>query len=762
MKSHFGGFGHRKNVLGFGFFFRILPARMIFRLPIATPAALLAAALALLTSARANVTLPHVFGRHMVLQRDQPLPVWGWADPGENVAVQIGDQPAVTATATPAGEWRVALPKMTAGGPFTMKVTGKNTVALDDILIGEVWLCSGQSNMEWVVYNSLNPQEEIAAANYPNIRHIQVPKLTASVPGRDFQGAWQVCGPQTVGGFTACGYFMARELYKRLNVPIGLINSSWGGTRIEPWTPPAGFAAAPELADIRQKVAKADPRAAEFKDGLGKYLGTLDEWMRTTRQSVEQEKLVQTMPGFPADFVPLGARPNPHTEPTTLYNAMIHPLVPYAIRGAIWYQGESNHVEGPLYMAKMKALIEGWRGLWGRELPFHYVQIAPFAYGTESPGVLAEFWEAQAAALAIPGTGMVVTNDIGDYNDIHPRNKQEVGRRLALLALKNVYGQTDVVASGPSFKAMTIDGAKLRVRLDNIGGGLASRDGQPLNWFEIIGKETDWTKADAVIEGDTVVLSSAQVKEPVAMRFAWNKAAVPNLINKAGLPASAFRSGTVPKIDILSLKVPESKDYQLLYAYDLTKADAQMARSEDRRAQIGGPIDRVAYFLELRKEGSPAQWVFVSMDAFTNDLGKLGVPTTASNALFQTQVRRMNILSSEPTITAGTDLTGNIEFWPNNYGPGNSAAVPNAANETWDFGDELADPDGYGSMQVHNFAAKQTIFAFNNWKNGAGADLGIGNSDPNANAQHTLDWTFNGNAHQYQVRQLKVLVRLKK
>ncbi|MBI5821999.1 MAG: 9-O-acetylesterase [Verrucomicrobia bacterium] len=725
--------------------------------------ALLAAALAVVTPASANVKLPHVFGSHMVLQRDQALPVWGWADPDEKVSVQIGDQPAVTATANKAGEWSVTLPKMAAGGPFVMKIAGKNTVTLEDVLVGEVWLCSGQSNMEMVVASCVNAQQEIAAANYPKIRTIKVPKLTASVPARDFPGEWQVCSPETAGGFTACGFFMARELQKKLNVPIGLINSSWGGTRIEPWTTPAGFAQVPTLADIQQKIAKADPHAAEFKEGLGKYLDKVEAWTQATRQSITQEKLIAPMPEFPQEFVPLAARPGPHGQPTTLYNAMIQPLVPFAIRGAIWYQGESNHAEGKLYTEKMKALVKSWRLLWNCELPFYYVQIAPFPYGNENPAVLAEFWEAQAAALEIPNTGMVVISDVGDYKDIHPKNKQEVGRRLALLALKNLYGQNDLICSGPTFKAMVIEGDKIRVRFDNIGGGLASRDGKPLNWFEIIGKETDWTKAAAAIEGDSVVLSSAKVTAPVAMRFAWNKSAEPNLMNKEGLPASAFRSGKEPQVDILSLNVPEAKDYELLYALDLAKAGKQITYDVDRRAQIIGPIDRVAYFLELRKQGEPAQWVYVSMDTFTTDLSKLGVPTVASKAKFQTKVSHMNVLSSDPRITAGNDLAGNIEFCPHNYGPRNAAGIPNASDGVWDFGDEISDPeDGYGCMQIHNFNAKQTLFALNNWKAGSGADLGIGNSDPHASGGRTLDWTFNHNAAQYVVKQLKVLVRLKK
>ena len=275
----------------------------------------LAVGLVIAAPASADVTLPHVFGSHMVLQGGRAIPIWGWADPEEKVSVQIGDQPAVTAAADKAGAWRVTLPEMPAGGPFTVRVAGKNTITLGDVLVGEVWLCSGQSNMEMAVASCINAHEEIAAANHPQIRHIQVPKLTASVPAKDFPGQWQVCSPETAGGFTACGYFMARELQKKLNVPVGLVHSSWGGTRIEPWTTPAGFAQVPALADIQEMIAKADPHSAEYKDGLAKYLDKLGAWVRATRQSIAAENLIAPMPAFPPDYVPLVRAPTRRGSP---------------------------------------------------------------------------------------------------------------------------------------------------------------------------------------------------------------------------------------------------------------------------------------------------------------------------------------------------------------------------------------------------------------------------------------------------------------
>lgn len=718
-----------------------------------------AAALAVLAcaamTAQADVKLPQVFGSHMVLQRDTKLPVWGWAEAGEEVQVHLGEGQAVSATADAKGEWKVTLPPMAAGGPLTLTVSGRNRIVLEDVLVGEVWVCSGQSNMQMSVAASLNATEEIAAAKYPQIRFLTIPRKASGFPVGDVEAKWEVCSPETTGPFSACGYFFGRDLQRELGVPIGLINSSWGGTRIEPWTPPVGFAGVESLQPIYQQVLLTDPHSAPYKDRLKKHIEATEAWLKVAGKALADESPLDPSPPYPNELVPLTS----HAQPSTLYNNMIHPLVPFAIRGAIWYQGESNHREGMLYTDKMKALIEGWRKVWAQgDFPFYYVQIAPFIYGNEDPYILPQFWEAQSAALSIPQTGMVVPSDIGDVKDIHPKNKQEVGRRLALLALANTYGRK-IVCSGPTFKAMTVEGNKLRVRFDNIGGGLASRDGQPLTWFEVIGEDTDFVKAEATIDGDSVLVSAPEVKAPVAVRFAWHRNAEPNLMNKEGLPASAFRAGKVPLRDLLALNVAESKEYQLVYELDLSKAGADIRYDTDNRERILGKFDRIAYFLELQKPDEQTKWIYVSMDAFTDDLSKIGVPTVASKAKFQQKVANMNVISNVEGIVAGTALaSGNVEFWPDNYGPLNSAAIPNASSELWDFGDQPSPPvDGYGCMQVHNFDAKQTLFAFNQWKGGPKADLGIGNSEGK-----TRDWTFMRNADTYTVKKLRVLVRVRK
>jgi sialate O-acetylesterase len=705
---------------------------------------------------QAEVRLPHILGSHMVLQRDIAIPVWGWAGQGEQVKVQLGDKPAVTATPGADGKWVARLPAQPAGGPFKLTISGQNEIVLDDVLIGEVWLCSGQSNMEFTLASANNGPVEIAAANYPQIRHIKVPRLPNGYPAPDFEGAWQVCTPEVAGSFTAAGYFFARDLLKELKVPIGLINSSWGGTSIDPWTPPEGFGMVPSLAPIYQQVMLTDPRSESYKQTLGDYLAALDAWMKTAREALSAQKPLEPAPAYPAGLKPLvgpgGA--------STLYHGMIYPLLPCAIRGALWYQGEANHREGMRYRDKMEALIGGWRKLFGvGDFPFYYVQIAPYVYGNEDPFILPTFWEAQAAAQAIPNTGMVVIHDIGNLTNIHPTNKQDVGKRLALWALAKTYGRQDLVYTGPTFKALALEGDKLRVTFDHVGSGLTTRDGKAPDLFEIIGKDTDFVPAQAAIEGNAVVLSAPGVKEPVAMRFAWHRDASPNLMNKEGLPAGAFRAGDVPVRDLLTLNVGEAKDYQLVYALDLAKAGKEIKYDLDNRPQIIGAFDRIAYFLELQAAGGPVQWVYCSMDAFTDDLGKIGVPALAAKAKFQQKVTNLNVVSNVEGIVTGSGLKGGcIEFWPNNYGPPNAAGIPGASNEVWDFGDQPSGvDDGYGSMQVGNFEANQTIFAFNHWVNGASADLGIGNS-----TGQNPDWTFAGNGGSYAVKKLRVLVRTKR
>ena len=710
--------------------------------------------------AQADVRLPAVFSSHMVLQRQKPITIWGWASPGENVSVQLAAATS-QAQANERGEWKMSLPAMEAEGPLTLTVTGSNTVRFDDVMVGEVWLCSGQSNMEMGIGAVRNGKEEIAEANHPGIRLLMVPNRWTPQPQVDLEATWKVCSPQTVAeggwnGFSATAYFFGRELHKELGVAVGLIDASWGGTRIEPWTPPEGFAAVPALKRDWELVQLADPTAKAHQERLAQVISDTEQWIKTARTALTEETVAPPMPVYPAELLP----PRDVQHATALYNGMIHPLLPFGLRGAIWYQGESNLAEGILYFERMKALVSGWRQVWGQgEFPFYFAQIAPFNYGGNAER-LAELWEAQvAAAKSIPNAGMAVINDISDLKDIHPVNKQDVGRRLALIALANTYDRRDVVFSGPVFRALSIEDGKLRVAFDQTAGGLTSRDGQPLTWFEIIdADEGGFVKADARIDGSAVVLSSPEVKHPVAVRFAWNMLAEPNLANSAGLPAGAFRAGDVPKRDLLLLKASEAKDYQVIYDLDLAKLGPEITYNVDNASKLRREFDRVAYFVELQAADGDTQYLYASMDAFTDALSKIGVPTVRSGARFQQPVSNLNVYSNVKGIVSGSGLKGgNIEFWPHNYGTGNASDVPNASAQVYDFGDEHSAPaDGYGSMQIHNHDAKQTLFAVNHWREGNRADLGIGNQQ-----QGNPDWTFAANANSFTAKRLRVLVRWK-
>lgn len=700
----------------------------------------------------ADVRLPGFFGDHMVLQREAPIRIWGWAEAGESIEVAIGSAKVKTVADTN-GRWSVELPARNASNASqTIRVVGDNTIVLNDVLIGEVWLCSGQSNMEWTVQSSSNAKEEIAAANHPRIRHIKIPRRPSTDPEDDIDADWQICSPESVGNFTACGYFMARKLQAELDVPIGLINSSWGGTRVEPWTPPIGFENVDALADIYRSVVGRTPGTPAYSKRLDQHVRATKDWVEAVESVRNASKRIAPSPAFPSELLPFES----HQDPTMLYNGMIHAIVGFPIRGAIWYQGESNHGDGMLYYEKKRALIDGWRKLWGQgDFPFYYVQIAPFRYGDEFSSILPVFWEAQAAVQTLPNTGMVVINDIATLDNIHPPNKQDVGLRLALLALKNDYGREDVVARSPELEAAEIVPGKIKVTFRHTGGGLKTRDGKPATHFELIGPGSHGYKpATATIDGDTITLSSSDVKKPVALRFAWDKLAEPNLSGGTGLPVGAFRSGEEP--DFLSLLSVED-DYQLVYDINLSKLNLAIRYDVDQSASIG-PFDRVAYLLELRSDKLGEQSVFVSMDAFTDDATKIGIPSVDTGASFKRSVSSMDVFSTVEGVVTGTNLdSGSIEFWPNNYAPAKGDGPSNASDRLFDFGDDPGPPvDGYGSMQVHNTAAAQTIFAINHWSTGGSADLGIGNS-PSQNP----DWTFAGNAASYSEKRLRVYVRPK-
>ncbi|HVU57524.1 MAG TPA: sialate O-acetylesterase [Puia sp.] len=619
----------------------------------------------------AEVRLPRLFGDNMVLQRDKPIAVWGWASPGEKIAVQFNGQ-ARTMKADKQGRWSLQLDPMAAGGPYQMTVGGKT---FNNVMIGEVWICSGQSNMEmpiagWGKIN--NYQQEIAAANYDAIRQIKVPNTVAFVPQTDIpSGEWKVCSPQTAGDFSATAYFFARELYQKLHIPIGLINTSWGGTMVETWTSRGAFEQSDEFremirnmttttdikqlaeekkADLSKKIVaiqgsmagdEAQYAAADLDDtrwphmklpgqweqaGMGledldgvvwfrKIIdisaaeagqpavldaGKIDDadetYVNGVRVGATSDYTTHRQYKIPAGVLKAGKNviairvqdtggnggiygepgelkctvgvheislagdwsfrvasilintaTGPNSAPTLLFNAMINPLIPYTIRGAIWYQGETNAGRAYQYRKAFPLMISDWRQHWKEgDFPFYFVQLASWGANngnSQRGSSWAELREAQVMTLSLPNTGMAVTTDIGNSINIHPKDKQDVGKRLAFIALNNLYGQA-MEYSGPVYQSLETDGHKATLHFSHTGSGLSTPDKYGyLRGFEIAGADHVWHYAKAVIQGNTVVVWQDEVASPVAVRYGWmDDALEANLFNKDGLPAPPFRT----------------------------------------------------------------------------------------------------------------------------------------------------------------------------------------------------------------------------
>jgi len=456
--------------------------------------------------ARADVTLPSLFGDHMVLQRSVATAVYGQAASGESITVTIANHKA-TVVADSDGHFIVHLDLSHDLGPAELIIQGANRIVLSDVLIGDVWLCSGQSNMEFPLHSARNGPTEVAKAEHPQIRLFLVQKATASQPQDQVHGQWQVCSPESATDFSAVGYFFAREINNQTKVPIGLIGSYWGGTPAEAWTSAEAVTGNPALASLATTQPTNEPA---------------------------------TNP----------AHPYPQRT-AILYNAMIHPLLSFAIKGVIWYQGESNAGRAFQYRSLFPILIQDWRARWNEgNFPFYFVQLASFVAHKEVPGAepfsdWAELREAQLRTLSLPNTGMAVAIDVGEPHDIHPKNKQEVGRRLALIALARDYGQ-DIEDSGPISKSFTPDGGGIIIHFVH-AGGLHPAAGKQILGFELAGSDQKWQPAVATVQGASIRLISAAVPSPVAARYGWGDDPICNLVNSAGLPASSFRTDDWPR-----------------------------------------------------------------------------------------------------------------------------------------------------------------------------------------------------------------------
>jgi sialate O-acetylesterase len=495
-----------------------------------------------------------LFADGAVLQRGQPVPVWGSARDGEKVSVEIGEQKLSTIAAN--GSWRVELKPLAAGGPFTLTIAGDNTVTVKNILVGEVWVCSGQSNMEFQLSNAANAAEETPKASYPKIRMFTVEKKVSIKPLAEAKGAWVECSPESVGRFSAVGYFFARDLYQKLGIPVGMIHTSWGGTPAQAWTGIEGLGKDPELksyADAAQSALDHFPAAeAAYPAKLAEYKSLKTTWDDTVNKPYQESLKIwseasaaanaakQPLPPKPALASPRPVAPvvpeGNQYNATSLFNGMLNPIIPYAIKGAIWYQGEANANQARLYRHLFPAMIADWRTRWSQgNFPFLFVQIAP--YNGQPP----EIREAQFLTLAkSENTAMAVTTDVGDATDIHPTRKEPVGQRLALSARALAYGEK-IEYCGPLYQSMTTKGDQVVLSFTHSGGGLVAKDGA-LKGFTIAGADGKFIPAKAEIQDRKVIVSGEGVSEPKAVRYGWLNVPDVNLFNQEGLPASPFRT----------------------------------------------------------------------------------------------------------------------------------------------------------------------------------------------------------------------------
>ncbi len=712
----------------------------------------------------ADVKVQPLFNDNMVLQRNSEANFWGTADSGEEVTVEGAWGSSVKAKAGADGKWALKIKTPDAGGPFTLTIKGKNTITFKNVMSGEVWLCTGQSNMDCTMKFFKDTDQAIKDANYPNIRLFKVSKKVSYDKELDtFGGKWEECSPKTVADFSCTGYFFGLSLYKALNIPVGLIHCAWGGTRVEAWTPWELQKGIKRLADDRSRAVKAAPAYDETK-AKADYAEAQKEY-KAWIDGGKKGKAVQR-PRF--NKHPLQNQ----NLPSALYNAMLKPLAPYTVKGAVWYQGESNAGVADQYAQLLSTMIKGWREIWGLgDFPFYAVQLPRYKAVWKSPvedGAWPILREAFAeVASTVPNAGMAITIDTGEANDIHPGQKNLVGDRLARLALYNDYGKKDIAYCGPVMKSVEFKNDKAVVKFNNGGSPLAIIKGDKIEGFALYDvKKSVFVKADAKIVGDdTVEVTAAGITDPTIVYYAWatNPEGV-NLGNKAGIPASPFRFGSKPKVDLLSKLLPDvAKEYKLVYHADprsniLTDGYTKYKYIDDNSAKITDKFTKVAYFLALTDNKGNTEYVFVEMDPFTDDIKKIGVPVKGINDRFQVMIKNVVVKTNSKSIKAGEFAEGcNIEFWDCNFGPGNTAKIPGASDKAYDFGDQMsttASP-GYGCMQIHNYSEKQSIFCFNNFKSGNAADLGIGNA-----AGANTDWTFSKNASKsYSYAELKVLVK---
>ena len=654
-----------------------------------------------------GVELPHVFGDNMVLQRGQRVPVWGKGAPGEKVTISFAGQ-SVSATAGADGRWKLFLaPLKESADGAEFCVRGANEIVLKNVVVGEVWFCSGQSNMEFTMSARRKVKDwekEVAAAKWPLIRHFHPPHRVAYEPMDDVEAAWVETTPETIPPQSAVAFFFGETLHKELNVPVGLINCSWGGSRIEPWTP----------------------------------AGHLDDlW------------LLQNIQTYNRAF----------DTPTVLWNGMVAGIAPFAIKGSIWYQGCANRSDGAKYLDKTVSLVRGWRREWGQgDFPYFLVQLAPYKYENAKGTVLALIQEAQARVQErVPNSGYTVINDVGDVNDIHPTDKRTVGMRMADQVLDRVYGKFVRPWRTPVATSMSVEGSAVRVQMAD-AEGLKTRDGLPPTCFELCGADGVWVSANARIDGTSVVLAADEVDNPKAVRFAAYNGSTPNLVNGSGLPAGPFRLGAKLKLgDAESLK--ELKGMTCVQRFDIPAA-ADLSRNPPKTLASRDGVKRVAYLLELQDASGNVTFAMAAMDAFASNSDDLVIVGKAGARAFRQPVANLTVRSNSSAVKPLTDAgSGFLEFYTSTYSARTMDTPKGGDSAKFDFNDTPTKQNafGYGCLQVHDLARKATVLAYNHFNSASKpCDVGIGS---NPDSRGNPDWTFASNAGNYAARRISVWVK---
>ena len=699
----------------------------------------------------AEVKLSTIFGDNMVLQRNVKVPIHGTAAPREKVTVQFNGQ-KVSTTADSTGKWIVYLAPMPAckKGQDIKIYSDKNAVTVKNVLIGEVWLCSGQSNMEMPLWTD-KPRWRATDGNihakegrndlirYVTVKH-QISNYAS--PGT-LPMQWHPMTDDNVFSFSATAFYFGQELQKALDIPVGLISSCWSGSKIEPWIPPAGFDSVPELKTTAYAVRAKLPGTPEYAATNKKIIAAYEKWLADFKLAAANNQPRPDFPKYPSEAVPY-----PGVQyPAMTYNKMIYPLLPFAIKGAIWYQGCSNVNEGKLYGKKMQALLNGWRKVFENpELHFYLVQLAPYTY--KNPTALPQIWEVQQQfARDNKNTGTAIINDIGDFKDIHPHNKKDVGKRLAMLAAKHTYKQ-NIKADSPELASWEIKGNKFILKFKNVEKWITKNTDKNFEVADIYGI---WHRAKFEISNTDLIVYADNVSEVYQLRYMFHQHPKGNLWNEVGLPLGTFHCGKEMTASPLVNKLHPNA--ALIYECNLLNAttpDGSVKYTINNSASFKGKVKKIIYHVILKPKDKYSEWAVISMDAFTDDVRKIGIPVQKSGFSFAGPVKNIQVTTNSKNIKTKSAAVGRIEFWSGNYGYANVSNVPNASSTLFDFGDEKINGGNYGSMQIHNPAEKETIFAFNSFTTSA-HDLGLGNRP-----QGNPDWTFAKNSKSYSQAILKI------